>query len=161
MSMRTNDDNIVRKFTDSIYYQIKLTEKCCKMLGKQIEEKLDLEISLDELTALGILNSRNGEMSQRDLAKMILKDRANTGKLLNVLEEKGYIYREEVIKNKRQAKAVTVTKSGQEIIEKTRRNVEPIFDEMSRKLSQEEYNCVRTILEKFREIVKETIEIHI
>ena len=161
MSMRTNDNNIVRKFTDSIYYQVKLTEKCCKMLGKQIEEKLDLKISLDELTALGILNSYNGEMSQRDLAKMILKDRANTGKLLNVLEEKGYIYREEVTKNKRQAKVVTVTKSGQEIIEKTRQSVEPVFDEMSRKLSQDEYNCVRTILEKFREIVKETIEIHI
>ena len=78
--------NLAEGFIDSLYYQIKLTEKCSKILAKQLEEKLELEITLDELTALATINLHNGEIHQRDLAKILLKDRANTGRMLNNLE---------------------------------------------------------------------------
>ena len=56
----------------------------------QIFQKLDLPISLDEFVILDILID-NEEICQRDLAKLILKDRPCTGRLLNSLEEKGFI----------------------------------------------------------------------
>ena len=77
-------------YTDSIYYQLEQTAKYCKYLGMQIFQKLDLPISLDEFVILDILID-NEEICQRDLAKLILKDRPCTGRLLNSLEEKGFI----------------------------------------------------------------------
>ena len=90
-------------YTDSIYYQLEQTAKYCKYLGMQIFQKLDLPISLDEFVILDILID-NEEICQRDLAKLILKDRPCTGRLLNSLEEKGFIERFDDTKNNRLVK---------------------------------------------------------
>ena len=81
----------MEKYTESMYYQIKLTEKLCKIFCKQLEDTLNLPITMDEFTMLNIIKEHNGDIHQRDIAKMLFKDRANTGKMLNKLEEKGYI----------------------------------------------------------------------
>ena len=70
-TLNDTKNNLAEGFIDSLYYQIKLTEKCSKILAKQLEEKLELEISLDELTALATINLHNGEIHQRDLAKIL------------------------------------------------------------------------------------------
>ena len=77
-------------FIDSIYYQLEQTAKYCRSLGMQLFQKLDLPINLDEFVVLDTLLGHEG-ICQRDLAKLILKDRPSTGRLLNSLEEKGYI----------------------------------------------------------------------
>ena len=77
-------------FTDTIFYQIELTAKYCKLLGSQVFEKYNAGISCEEYTVLDVL-ANSPKMCQRDLAKIILKDRANTGKLLDGLEKQGYI----------------------------------------------------------------------
>lgn len=79
-------------FIDSIYYQLEQTAKYCRYLGMQLFQKLDLPINLDEFVVLDTLLGHEG-ICQRDLAKLILKDRPSTGRLLNSLEEKGYIER--------------------------------------------------------------------
>ena len=84
-------------YIDTIFYQIELTAKYCKMLGQQVFEQYDTGISLEEYTILDTL-IRNKDLCQRDLAKLILKDRANTGKLLDTLEKKGLISRKLAVK---------------------------------------------------------------
>lgn len=49
-------------------------------------------ISGECFAALDTISCNKG-ICQRDLAKLILKDRANTGRILNSLEEKGFIKR--------------------------------------------------------------------
>ena len=63
-------------FTDTIFYQIELTARYCKILGQQVFEKYDTGISVEEYTALDVIMV-NRNLCQRDLAKIILKDRAN------------------------------------------------------------------------------------
>ena len=60
-------------FTDTIFYQIELTAKYCKLLGNQVFEKLNTGISLEEYTVLDVL-TMNESLCQRDIAKIILKE---------------------------------------------------------------------------------------
>ncbi len=152
---------LAQGFVDSLYYQVKLTEKCCKMLAKQLEEKLEMEITLDELTALGTINLHNGQIHQRDLAQMLLKDRANTGRMLNVLESKDLIEKKEQTKNKRQANIITVTPKGHETLNRLTSVIKPMFDDVQRKMTIEEIGYIKNGLKKLRQIMKDTLEIHI
>ena len=64
-------------YTDSIYYQLEQTAKYCRYLGMQMFQKLQLPVTLDEFAALDTILINEG-ICQRDLAKLILKDRPNT-----------------------------------------------------------------------------------
>lgn len=161
--MKTKEEKtrIFKDFTDSLYYHVCLTEKCFKILAKHVEMKLELPVSLDELSVLHIIRLHNGEIHQRDIAKMILKDRANTGRLLDNLEKDGYLEKHEIIKNKRQAKALTITQLGLETLEASMKQVQPIFEGVHNKIPAEDVENVKEILSKFRDRIKEVIEIHI
>ncbi len=161
MSTQTyTKEDLAQGFLDSLYYQIKLTEKCSRILAKQLEEKLNLEITLDELTALSVITLHNGEIHQRDLAKILLKDRANTGRMLNNLEKNGFIERFEKTKNKRQSFMINLTKKGAETLERLTNIVKPMFDEVHSKLKYDKEYLKNGIIQ-LRELMKEVTEIHI
>ena len=98
-------------FTETIFYQIELTAKYTKMLGQQVFEKFNVDLTIEEFSVLDVLVCSD-RLCQRDLAKLILKDRANTGKLLDSLEKKGLIERKLSIKNNRPVKFVKITPKG-------------------------------------------------
>ena len=158
--MDADTNNIAKGFIDSLYYQIKLTEKCSKMLAKQLETKLKLEISLDELTALSTISLYNGKIHQRDLAQILLKDRPNTGRMLNNLEEKGYIKRIEKTKNKRQAHMINLTDKGEKNLYNLTNIIKPMFDNVHSKMTYDIDYIKKGIIE-LRELVKQEIEIEI
>ena len=76
-----------KHFTDTIFYQIELTARYSKMLGTQLFGNLGIDLSVSEFSALDMIWA-NDSLCQRDLAKLLLIDRANTGKLLDSLEQK-------------------------------------------------------------------------
>ena len=100
-----------KHFTDTIFYQIELTARYTKMLGAQLFGKLGVGLTPEEFSTLDTIAS-NSDLCQRDLAKLLLKDRANTGKLLDSLESKGLIERVLAVKNNRPVKIVKVTDKG-------------------------------------------------
>ena len=153
-------NNLAQVFIESLYYQIKLTEKCSKILAKQLEEKLELEISLDELTALATINLHNGEIHQRDLAKILLKDRANTGRMLDSLESRGYIERVEKTKNKRQAYIINITLKGKDTLENLTKIIQPMLDNVHQKMSYD-IDYLKSGLIELRELMKKEIDLHI
>lgn len=149
------------KYTESMYYQIKLTEKICKIFCKQLEETLNLPISMDEFTILNIINDHNGEVHQRDIAKMLFKDRANTGKMLNKLEERGYLSKKEETRNKRQVNIITVTEKGQNTIANMRSEISPIFESIEKRISKEEEAICKKHMRNIRDVITESIELDI
>ena len=58
-------------FTNTIFYQIELTAKYCKLLGQQVFEKYDAGITVEEFSVLDTL-SCNPQLCQRDLAKLLV-----------------------------------------------------------------------------------------
>ena len=98
-------------YTDSIHYELEQTSRLMKKVTTQLFEKLEIGLSIDEYAALDTV-SVNAGICQRDLAKLILKDRANTGRILDSLEQKGFITRFIDTKNNRLVKKMGITERG-------------------------------------------------
>ena len=140
-------------FIDSIYYQLEQTAKYCRYLGMQLFQKLDLPINLDEFVVLDTLLGHEG-ICQRDLAKLILKDRPSTGRLLNSLEEKGLILRSNETKNGRQVRKTSLTDEGNRIYEKICKELDNNFENMTKFFDGKEKKLI-SYLDEIKEIITE------
>lgn len=152
--------NKTKHFTDTIFYQVELTARYTKMLGMQLFGKLGVGLTIDEFSALDTISAHN-ELCQRDLAKLILKDRANTGKLLDSLEEKGLITRVLSVKNNRPVKIVTITNLGTETYNEVYNKLAPHHKIVEEKIANTNLAKVGVLLRELREILEETIDIDI
>lgn len=147
-------------YTDTIFYQIELTAKYCKMLGAQVFELYKTGISVEEYTVLDTLLSEP-ELCQRDLAKLILKDRANTGKLLDGLEKKGLVTRKLAIKNNRPVKIIEITKEGIKKAEYAADKIRPHYMEVKEKINNSDISRVGDLLKDLRAVLSDSLQIHI
>ena len=149
-----------KHFTDTIFYQVELTAKYSKMLGIQLFGKLGIGLTIEEFSTLDTI-SAHPDLCQRDLAKLILKDRANTGKLLDSLESKGYIERELSVKNNRPVKIIKITKAGEKMYEDTYTKLEPHHNYVKEKIKNTDLAKMGELLKDLREILEDTIDIGI
>ena len=147
-------------YTDTIFYQIELTAKYCKLLGTQVFEQYKTGVTLEEYTVLDTLLV-NKELCQRDLAKLIFKDRANTGKLLDGLETRGYISRKLAIKNNRPVKLIEITQEGILKVQEAAKRIHPHYMSVKQKIDNSEIARVGDLLQELRKILNDTLKIGI
>ena len=150
----------VEHFTDSLFYQIELTAKYCRSLGMQVFAKLNLPISIDEFSAMDVIMLHNG-ICQRELAKIILKDRPNTGRILNSLEEKGYIERFADTKNNRLVRKMIITDEGKKVFDYTSNIIKEHMSQIPKLITEEEKDFVKIICKKLRDGLKNEVEMKI
>lgn len=147
-------------YTDSIHYELEQAARLMKILTLQLFDKLQLEITPDEYFALDTV-SVNAGICQRDLAKLLLKDRANTGRILDSLEQKGFITRFIDTKNNRLVKKMGITEKGYNEIDLINSKIKTYIQNTTSKISPKEVEKVQEILKKFRKNLEETVEINI
>lgn len=147
-------------FRDTIFYQIELTAKYCKLLGAQVFEQFNVGLTVEEYTILDTLLTQK-ELCQRDLAKLILKDRANTGKLLDNLEKKGFLTRKLSVKNNRPVKLIEITDAGIRQAETAAKRIRPPYMAMKEKINNSEIARVGELLAELRQILNESLKIQI
>ena len=149
-----------RHYINSIYYQFELTAKYCKYLASQLFKKIECTLSLDEVVTLDTL-AINGEMCQRDLAKIILKDRPSTGRILNSLEKRGYIERVAGTKNNRLIRKIILTEDGKIILSDITLKIKEYLQNIPRAFSTEKIEDMKSLMQGFREILKNEVELNI
>ncbi len=147
-------------FTDTIFYEIELTAKYCKMMGAQIFEDIDAGISVEEFSTLDTILC-NPEICQRDLAKLILKDRANTGKILDNLENMGFIERELSVKNNRPVKISRLTPQGKQKVIEVSEVLKPHTEMIKSQILNSDLKQLKSMLQEFRGVLNESLEIRI
>lgn len=147
-------------YTDSIHYELEQTSRLMKILTIQLFEKLEIEISMDEYAALDTV-SVNAGICQRDLAKLILKDRANTGRILNVLEQKGFITRFIDTKNNRLVKKMGITEKGLSELNNINNKVKAYLEGVTKRISQKEIEKVKKALKALRVELEQIVEMNI
>lgn len=147
-------------YTDSIYYQFEQTAKFCRHLGMQVFQKLNLPVTLDEFAALDTILV-NEEICQRDLAKLILKDRPNTGRILNSLEKKGYIERFADTKNNRLVRKMKITEKGKQISEEVTQALKNYIDKIPKIFSENDKQDLKELMKRFRENLEQEVEMNI
>ena len=150
----------VESYTDTIFYEIELTAKYSKLKGQQLFKRYNAELTPEEFTTLSVI-IENEKLCQRDLAKIILKDRANTGKLVDNLEKKGLINRELTIKNNRPVKLVSPTEKGLETAKNIMAKISPSVNRMRERIIQQNLVQVKDLLKQLRNLLDEDLETNI
>ncbi len=147
-------------YTDSIHYELEKTAKLMRKLTVQLFEKLSIEISLDECCALDMISCNEG-ICQRDLAKLMLKDRANTGRILDVLEKKGFIKRFIDIKNNRLVRKMGITAAGTKILKEISNKLRSYLENVTSAVPKKEIEKVQNVLKDFRLNLEKIVEMKI
>lgn len=139
-------------YVDSIVYLIEQTSVYFNTKGAQFFEQLNIGITLDQFTAIDTISFNQG-ICQRDLSKLILKDRSYTSRILNTLEEKGFIERRVETKGKRLVKTLYLTQEGENIILNNQERLKNSFSNVFGDISEEEFISMRATLEKMKDSV--------
>ena len=160
MSMKTKVDCNKVHYTDSIYYELEQTSRLMKKITSQLFTKLEIDITMDEYAALDTI-SINAGICQRDLAKFILKDRANTGRILDSLEQKGFITRFIDTKNNRLVKKMGITENGLKELNMIDSRIETYLESLTRKIDPADVDRVQETLKSFRIELEKVAEINI
>lgn len=153
-------EDILLHYTDSIHYELEQTARLMKILTLQLFERLSIAISPDEYAALDTV-SINAGICQRDLAKLILKDRANTGRILHSLEQRGFITRFIDTKNNRLVKKMGITENGLKELEIINKKIKGYLDGMTKRISPKEVDSVQATLKKFRLDLEKAVNMNI
>ena len=147
-------------YVDSAIYLMEQTVTYSKIKGAQFFNDLKMGITIDQFVALDAIYSSN-DICQRDLSKLILKDRSNTGRILNILEEKGFITRAIETKGKRLVKKIYITNKGKNLVEKSMPKLKVAFFQVFENISDEEFEILRIVLRKMKESLSKTTSIQI
>lgn len=147
-------------YTESIIYSMEQTVIYFKILGAQFFNQLNMGITIDQFGVLDAIYCNN-DICQRDLSKIVLKDRSNTGRILNILEANGFIKRAVETKANRLVKKIYITEQGKRMIEdnhdKLRNGFSNVFDDVS----EDEFATLRQILNKLKDSLSKTTSIQI
>ena len=149
-----------KSYTDTSYYHIKHTSRYLKIYTKQIFKKICTDISFDEYIALELVQEK-GIMCQRDLAKMLLKDRANTGRIINLLKEKDYINIAVEEKNNYPVKNITITKKGKILADNIRNKLSPVINMADEHFTEQDDKLLINLLTKIENLLKRITKIEI
>lgn len=95
------------------------------------------------------------------MSKLILKDRSNTGRILNILEKNGLITREIDTKQKRLVKKIYITKKGEKLWEEIQPELRKEFSFIYNDVSKEEFETLKKLLTKFRNSLSKNTNIQI
>ena len=144
-------------YTDTLNYEIEQVARLMRLISVRVFEQLEIDVTPDEYVALDTILCNSG-ICQRDLAKLILKDRANTGRILDSLEEKGLITRFIDTKNNRLVKKMGLTESGVKKIHQINKKIEGFINSSKRKLTDEELENIHSSLKKLRCNLEEVFE---
>lgn len=149
-----------KKYTESLFYEVYLTGKYIKKMSVQHFKNLNLELTGEEFSTLDFIY-HNGNMCQRDLALKMFINRANMGKILNGLEERGYLKRIVDVKCNRPVKLISMTKEGEEVYTKTLTTLRITAEKAYSKFSEDEVKVLIAGMQKMRKYLKEIVEIDI
>ena len=149
-----------KHYINSIYYKIEQAAKYCKSLGTQIFQKLNMPLTLEEFAALDTI-SLYDEICQRDLAKLILKDRPSTGRILNSLEERGFVERFADTKNNRLVRKMKLTEDGKKVLEKTTKLIREYLNNLPEFLSKNDIENLEESIQKFKQGLEKEVEFNI
>lgn len=153
-------EKLIKHYTDSVYYDLEQTAKYCRAFGAQVLGKYYTDFSFDELTVLDTIACNPG-ICQRDLAKLILRDRANTGRALETLEKKGLIIRYNDTKNNRLVRKIELSEKGKAELATATEKLEPAYGEFVSIIPESEIIKLKALLKNIRENISTVVNLQI
>ena len=142
-------------YVDSPLYKIECTAKICERHFIQIFKKkfANIGVTQGEFCVMDTI-VRSPEISQIELARLLLKGRAHITQMLNSLEEKGLISRTNETKNGRQVRKTSLTEEGQKIYKVMCNVLDKNFEHMTKFFDGKDEKLI-SYLDEIKEIITE------
>lgn len=151
------DFNKIKPITNFMMPHIGLTTFKYRGKASAILKKAKSDITIDQFIILKLL-SILGSLTQQETAEMLYKDKSNLSRMLDVLEDKGYITRLVDVKNKRIVKVLSITEKGLKYVEKATLIAEKLHSSALQGVSDEEIETVKRVMKKIRDNLDKEIE---
>lgn len=144
-----------------IGFYISQTSQYLKFGAINAIKQLDIEepLTLDQYEVLWVLLRHDG-LYQRQLGQILLKDRPNTTRLVNILCEKKLVERRADVDNKRKH-MVFITEAGKNKVNDLKPLKEGLINKVLKGISQEELDMTLATLEKIRFNLKDEFTMQI
>ncbi len=144
-----------------IGFYVSQTSQYLKFGAISAIKQLDIDdpLTLDQYEVLWVLLNHDG-LYQRQLGQILLKDRPNTTRLVNILCKKGLVERREDADNKRKH-MVYITQSGKDKVNDLAPLKERLVNKVLKGISQEELDVTLATLEKIRFNLKDEFTMQI
>lgn len=156
--------NIEKDFFDcyarTLPYLIEKASIYIRLRGSLLLNELGADITLEQFITLDAI-SAVPDFSQRDLAKILLKDRSNVTRILNILEQKGLIIRTTSSKGKRVIKSASLTKEGRKMMDKYADRMKNDLHDFLKQFNQDDLKILEKTLTEILEKISETANIQI
>lgn len=131
-----------------IFYTIDRTYRKKQTMAQRMFAETGIDISPEQWVLLKIVTQYDG-ISQVDLAQKAVKDTASITRILDILQKKALLTREQDA-NDRRKYLVTATKTGKEFIERHMDSIINIRKQALKGISKTELDTLRALLEKMQ-----------
>ncbi len=136
-----------------IPYQIAYTANYNNSFRREFQAKyISPELGADEFAILRLIDVEP-DISQTDIARYLFKGKAHIGKMLNDMEEKGYIKRVVDTKANVMIKKSLLTQKAKEYLQYGKLKARIIRDKMEKEFTDEERQMFVSYLKRFRSVL--------
>lgn len=150
-------------YVESVPYKLAETCRISELMARNyykdfvIGEKCLLD--LDEFKILAHIIS-NPNLSQSDISKLVYKGKAHVGKILNEMEQKGYIKRVLSTNKNMMVKHTVLTEYGEKLYNETNEMFRKLGSNVLDPFSDKEIETFLYLLEKFKNSILEKYKIY-
>lgn len=144
---------------DFLPYQIDYTANYSKSFRREFQMKyISSELSADEFGILHLIYD-DPKISQTDIGKYLFKGKAHIGKMLNEMENKGYIKRVVDTRNNIMIKRNEMTEKGLETFKLASSKMVLIKEKMVKEFTDEEVSQFISYLKRFRKTLGSIVDV--
>lgn len=157
-------ENFEKEFFDcyarTLPYLIEKTSVYIRLKGSLLLNELGADITLEQFITLDAISGCK-DLSQRDLAKILLKDRSNVTRILNILEKKELITRTVTNKGNRLVKQPRLTQKGCLVMQKYAEKMKNDLNNFLAQFNQQDLKIMENMLKAISEKISESANIQI
>ena len=149
-------------YVGNVFYKLADTARVSELMARNYYKNYitgqKQMLELDEFKILSHI-LQNPKLSQSDIAKLVYKGKAHVGKILNVMEQKGYIKRVLSTNHNIMVKHTELTEFGKKLYKNTDEKYRGIALKTLKTFSVEEINELTRLLDKLKEKMLENNKI--
>lgn len=136
-----------QKLDDSLNFNlVKVVNKLRCQIGRELKH---LDVTSEQWGVLAHLWEQDG-LNQKELADKLLKDQANTTRILDKLVKKGWVQRLDAL-NDRRAYLIYLTAEGKHIIEEAYPHIVQVKEKVAKGFTDPEIESLKTMLNRILE----------
>ena len=150
-------------YVGNVFYKLSDTARVSELMARNYYKNFitghEQMLELDEFKILSHI-LQNPELSQSDISKLVYKGKAHVGKILNEMEQKGYIKRVLSTNHNIMVKHTELTEFGEKLYKNTDEKYRKIALRTLKSFSIDEINELTRLLDKLREKILENNKIY-